>query len=182
MATKITFNGVTYDSVDAMPPEARRLYDQMMSKLPELTARNADGIPDILQDLPARMGTSVRKQFVVNGVTYDDVEKMPPNVRQAYELAMRTASAAGTPIKENEIKVSFQMNGPHVQFRLGSGKPGGAPITLGSTTPGSIPAPDMPAMPRPIEPSSGGAASRIAFLLGVAAAISIAAWLWVAHR
>jgi len=32
MATKFTLNGTSYDSVEAMPPDVRQLYEQMMLK------------------------------------------------------------------------------------------------------------------------------------------------------
>ena len=45
--TRITINGRTYGSVDEMPPDDRRTYDEMMAKL--RTDTNKNGIPDFLE-------------------------------------------------------------------------------------------------------------------------------------
>ena len=42
---KIIFNGQEFGSVDEMPPEARRAYEQVMGKFDA----NRDGVPDVLQ-------------------------------------------------------------------------------------------------------------------------------------
>lgn len=43
---KIVINGQTYNSIDEMPEDARRLYESMMSRFD----KNGDGIPDALQN------------------------------------------------------------------------------------------------------------------------------------
>src|SRR5262245_3271110 len=169
MATKITVNGVTYDGVDAMPPEARRLYDEMLAKLPDLTDRDGDGIPDIVQSLPIQHGTTVRKQFIVNGTAYDDVSAMPPAVRLAYEMAMRAMGAGDPKVTKNEVKVSFQYSGP--VFRLGkrSGEPSAANLlgpTDGSASSQTLGSGGV----TPIEPESRRGA--IAAALGLAALVA----------
>ena len=44
--TTITVNGQTYNSVDEMPPDVRRQYEQVMSLMAD---RNNNGVPDIME-------------------------------------------------------------------------------------------------------------------------------------
>ena len=55
-STTITVNGQTYSSVDEMPPEVRRQYEQVMSLMAD---RNNDGVPDILEGRPPGESTVV---------------------------------------------------------------------------------------------------------------------------
>jgi hypothetical protein len=83
MAT-IIFNGQTYTSVEAMPPEARQAYEQALALLAD---NDRDGIPDIIQGAMAgqasvmQMGTRI----VVNGQAYASLDEMPPEARRAYD-------------------------------------------------------------------------------------------------
>ena len=160
---KITVNGVTYDSIEALPADVRRVYEQAMAKLPGLADRDGDGVPDILQGegLSVRHGITVRKKLVVNGTTYDDECAMPPDVRRTYETAMRAVRAGEPTVKRNEIKLSFE-------FRKGSEVPPSS--QSGSNTP----------MLRPIEPSDPfGKGFRVA--LTIAACIG-AVVIWYLKR
>jgi hypothetical protein len=55
-STKIVVNGQTYRSIDEMPPDVRRQYDQVMSRM--RADANQNGIPDIFEGKPTD-GTSV---------------------------------------------------------------------------------------------------------------------------
>jgi hypothetical protein len=183
--TKITVNGVTYESVDAMPPDVRRVYDQTVANLPELADRDGDGIPDIVQGdgLSVRRGTTVRKKFIVNGTSYDDLNAMPPDVRQAYEKAMRAMSAGGPTVTKNEIKMSFQVTGPGFSFRKGLGAPSASQPGRQVVGPiSSLPPGEGVPMPRPIEPASPGGGSLVALLLGACAVVGLIAWLVMRAR
>jgi hypothetical protein len=179
MAAKITVNGTSYDSVEAMPPEARRLYEQTLANLPELADRDGDGIPDLVQggDRSMHLRTVVRKKFVVNGTTYDDESQLPPEIRRLYEKAIHQAQADPT-VKKNEIKVSFQVTGPKFALHRSTGssfpadpsKPDGA-----TTSPAGTP------MPIPIEPESGSGA-RLALVAGACAAVGLLFWLLTRAR
>lgn len=194
MAARITVNGVTYENVDAMPPDVRQLYDQSLANVPELAHRDAEGIPDLVKrgGFPAGHETVVRKKFIVNGQEYDDMNALPPDVRQAYDTAMRSAAAGGPAVKHNEIKISFQLSGPGISFRKtfgnltpanppstqpqgGSASWTSAPSTAPSTAPGAP-------MPEPIEPATSGSGVRIALIALVCAAAGIAAWLLLRGR
>ena len=172
MATKITVNGVTYDSVEAMPPDARRLYEETLAKVPELADRDGDGIPDIAQrpGLSATGGTTVRTRLVVNGKEYDGVAALPPNLRAAYEKAMQVMSAGGPNVKKNEIKVVVQTSMPRFEFRLGSRPPASA----------ETPPPQLPTgmTPRPIEPGNASGAFRFVLLLGAFLAAGVLLWMF----
>jgi hypothetical protein len=178
MSTKITVNGVTYDSIDAMPAEARRLYEQTLARVSELGDRESDGVPDLVAGAgPIQFRATTRKTFIVNGTKYEDVNALPPDVRQAYEQAMRAAKAGDPNPTKNEIKVTFQTYGPHFQFRVGSGAPPVASPPMFTQGAGA-PSPGMGMTPRPIEPSSTGAAFRVAIAVAACAAAGVALWLW----
>lgn len=178
MATKITVNGVTYDSVDAMPPEARRLYDEMLAKLPDLTDRDGDGIPDIVESgaLPIAPGATVRKTFIVNGTTYGDLASMPSDVRQAYELGMRTMASGDPEVTKREFRVSFQVT-PGFSIRKGS--PLGSALRLMMHTPGADRAP-QPLLgntdAKPIEPGSSAGGLRAVLILAACVAGVLLLW------
>ena len=177
MAGKITVNGVTYDSVDAMPPNVRSVYEQTVANVPELADRDGDGIPDIVrsESISVRHGVIVHKKIVVNGTTYENEAAMPPDVRQLYERAMRSMSA-GT-VKKNVINLSFQVKGPGFTFRKAFG--GGAASQPMNPAAGpaltSLPAAGNP-MPGPIEPAPAGAGLRIALILGVGVVGGLVIW------
>src|SRR5678815_2549789 len=131
MLAKITVNGVHYDSVDAMPADVRRVYEEMLAKFPDLADRLGDVAPQIVEgDVgPLHYMTSVRKKIIVNGTTYENETSMPSDVRQTYEQAMHAASTGTPTVKKNEIKMSFQVTGPGFHFGKALGGPpsGGAP-------------------------------------------------------
>lgn len=91
MPGKVSFNGVDYDGVDAMPAEIRQEYEKVLGLLsPEDRAR--------LQEREAgssslKLRVNVHTRFKVGGKEYDDVDQMPPAVRAAYD---RVLSGRGT--------------------------------------------------------------------------------------
>ena len=52
----IHLNGQNYNSVEEMPPEARRIYDKAMAAVAKWTDQDQDGIPDLLQGMAAAAG------------------------------------------------------------------------------------------------------------------------------
>jgi len=181
MPVKITVNGVAWDSVDAMPPDVRRLYEQTLASMPDLADRDGDGIPDIVEGdgLSVRRGTTVRKQIILNGTSYDDVAAMPPDVRALYERAMQAIGTGGPAVTKHEIKVSFQLGTP--LFRLGA-RSSAAPASLppGSSLNSASEPQHAVQPPTPIEPDSAGAGARIALIL--AACLAVGILLWFAMR
>jgi hypothetical protein len=76
---------------------------------------NGNGIPDFVEGLgvPVRgagakvtVSRSVSQRFVVNGVTYDSLEAMPPEARRIFEGLSR---AAATPLVTSSGAVKLQV-------------------------------------------------------------------------
>ena len=149
MASPIIFNGVTYDSLDAMPDEVRQAFEKT-----ELNPRGLGGLDVVLAERHAvQRGGTVKQTFVVHGKSYDSETDMPPDVREAYEKAMATWNAGGTEGNKNQIKLSLRINGPHLHFEK----------TLGSVPSDQTSGPTQ--MPSPIQPASMASGLRIAILL-----------------
>ena len=172
MNTKITVNGVLYDSIDAMPPEVRRQYDALVAKFP-LLAQVSGGEPEVMHnDLgPLHITTTVRKNLVINGHSYDSEAAMSPDARQAYELAMKAAQS--DPAKNNEIKVSFQVRSPTFKFGKATGGESAEPPTLQLVR--SNPADSNPS-PLPIGPDTGEGRMRLLIIL---AACGFVGLIWL---
>lgn len=98
---RIVIDGKTYNSVDEMPEDVRRNYEEAMrgvSVAPTNASNPAqmlnnifadadnNGVPDIMEqhavNLPGGM------TFVVNGQTFNKLEDLPPEARARYEKAM----------------------------------------------------------------------------------------------
>jgi len=54
--SKITVNGVGYDSLEAMPPDARRTYEQALEKAKAVARRTGAALPGSLSGAPAQEG------------------------------------------------------------------------------------------------------------------------------
>lgn len=164
MGTKITVNGVEYESVEAMPADVRKVYEDTMAKVSML----GDAKPSIVEGQfgPIHLKSVVRKKIVVNGGTYDDEDSMPADVRQQFDAATHADPNA----KKNEIKFTFQVTGPHVTFRktLGGSSPDHEPMTGPTMQPTGMPA--------PIEPASVSPKLLLAVGMMAGAAIALALW------
>ena len=162
---KITVNGVAYASVDAMPPDVRRIYEETVSRIPDLADRDGDGLPDMVggEGLTVRNQTVVRKKFIVDGRTYEDEKDLPTEIREACRKAMHAVDT--TPrIETSQVKMSFQLSGPGFTIRKVSGSP--SPSSHSSA-------------PRPIEPASAGGLRAVLVLAACAVAGLL---LWIALR
>lgn len=168
MATKIRVNGTTYDSVDAMPPEVRRFYEQALVHLPGLPDPSGDCISEDAQEegLSVRRRTLVKKKLIVNGVMYDDESQMPSDVRRLYDQAMQKAGMDPT-VTTNDIKFSFHLTGPGFSLRKSTGAPS-------RTRTG-------PPVPAPIEPSSESSV-RLALVVGACAVAGLLFWFLMRAR
>jgi hypothetical protein len=94
MSEKIVFNGREYDGVEAMPPDVRRQYDDVLRLLAD-SGQTPGGptAPDGRKRVNVKM--TVRRRLVVNGKEYDGVEQLPPQLRAAYERATGGAGGGG---------------------------------------------------------------------------------------
>lgn len=88
MSTRITFNGREYPSIDEMPPEIREAYQRVLA---HLTAAHHH---DLLGNATSRNTVAVEHTSItINGKAYASPDEMPPDVRQAYDDAIRQIDA-----------------------------------------------------------------------------------------
>jgi hypothetical protein len=73
--TKIRCNGQEYDSVEAMPPELRRAYEEAMAQLKETGGSPPPG----------------EKKLIVNRQVCNSLDELPPEIRQTCQEALGTA-------------------------------------------------------------------------------------------
>jgi hypothetical protein len=112
---RITVNGKTYKSVDEMPPDIRREYEQTMQKM--MADRDRNGVPDILEHPSsntgvASFGTKQLDQISVNGKTYNRLEDVPQEFREAIQRAMTSNTA--TPPRVPTPMVMMQTDGSSI--------------------------------------------------------------------
>ena len=87
---RVVFNGREYSSVEEMPPDVRRVYEDAMASVAALDKAGGSGGPHI----------RITTRLVVNGKEYSNVHEMPPLIRTAFEkLAHRIAKACKIQIR-----------------------------------------------------------------------------------
>lgn len=100
---RIVIDGKTYNSVDEMPDDVRRNYEQAMGGFKEINTnnisgalddvknifvdKNNNGVPDVMENNPA-INISGGTKFVVDGQVFNNVDDLPPAARAKYEQAM----------------------------------------------------------------------------------------------
>jgi hypothetical protein len=127
---KIVIDGKTYNSLDEMPEDVRRNYEDAMRNVgsaPTSAANpmqslndvfadaNNNGIPDIIENQV--MNLTGGMTFVVNGQTYNSLDALPPEARAKYEQAMGSIdkNRNGMPdLLEGMMNVSNQTAQPAV--------------------------------------------------------------------
>ena len=79
--TQITIDGQTYGSVEEMPPDARRRYQDAMRQFD----RDGNGVPDVLEGAPADpnviASVTTSERIIVNGREYGSWNEVPPELR-----------------------------------------------------------------------------------------------------
>jgi hypothetical protein len=75
------FKGREYSSPDEMPPDVRRLYDDVMA----LVAASDSS--------PGQSKVKIRTRFVVNRKEYSSSAEMPPAIRAEYEKLVNESNA-----------------------------------------------------------------------------------------
>ena len=92
----IVIDGKTYNSVNEMPEDVRRQYEQAMSSLKD---QNGNRVPDIVENTAGAsvVGNAIR--ILVDGKEFNRIEDLPPEARAKYETAMGAldANRNGTP-------------------------------------------------------------------------------------
>ena len=89
---KIVFNGQEYPSLEAMPPEARKAYQQVMGMFAD---KDGNGVPDVFEGRGSDAAVIEQSSIVVNGKAYPGVEAMPDDVRRIYEQTMGALAKSG---------------------------------------------------------------------------------------
>jgi hypothetical protein len=159
--TRITLNGRDYESPEAMPPDVRRAYEEILRLAgPALGDRDGDGVPDIVEGAVGADGTTrvvVDDRIIVNGQSYRGAGEMPADVRRLYEKAMSGVR------RGPGIHVSRE--GPTLSLGISTGSPSGA--LPGVSDPGAAP----------------GGAARVesslraaVFIAGAVVVLALAAW------
>lgn len=106
---KIVFNGVEYESIEAMPPEGREAWRTVMDKL---TDRDGDGIPDVLQGKGGAAGATP-ESVTVTSRTWTSVDEMPAEVRSGFERLLHEAGRGG-PATSDQPRVPVAAPGPRL--------------------------------------------------------------------
>lgn len=89
---RIEVNGREYASVDDMPPDVRRLYEQAMRRLQERGPGEPGAPPETTGSPETPTTVRTTRRLVVNGKEISSLDELPENMR---ELARRALAAAG---------------------------------------------------------------------------------------
>jgi len=104
----IVIDGKTYNSVNEMPEDVRRQYEQAMSSFKDqngnrvpgafenndmLTDKNQNGIPDIVENTAGAPIVANAIKILLDGREYNRIEDLPPEARAKYEKAMSALDA-----------------------------------------------------------------------------------------
>jgi hypothetical protein len=169
MSAKIQFNGKDYASIEEMPADERRRYEQVMQMArPLLPDADQNGVPDVLE-VGNHLGVraTVHTKIVVNDRTYTSPEELPPDLRQKYDEAMQRASAGPTP---HGAKLTVTFSATHGSTARDPG-PGKADARL------SV----VPPTPEPNPIAAESSLQRTLLAIASLIAIVIAAWLLFGH-
>jgi len=92
MAT-IIFNGKSYNSLDEMPAQERKAYDQMMDIFAD---KNGNGIPDFMEgDMVQKVLAANSTSINISGQTYHSLDELPPELRQSVDKAFQVITKLG---------------------------------------------------------------------------------------
>ncbi|HET6822348.1 MAG TPA: hypothetical protein VFH34_06845 [Anaerolineales bacterium] len=99
----IVIDGKTYSSVEEMPPDIRKKYEQAMQSLGDannnqipdafetmniFADKDKDGTPDVLENITAGHHVVNSMKIIVDGKEFDGLEHLPPEARARYQEAM----------------------------------------------------------------------------------------------
>ena len=92
MAT-IIFNGKSYNSLEEMPAQERKAYDQMMEIFAD---KNGNGIPDFMEgDMVQKVLAANSTSINISGQTYHNLDELPPELRQSVDKAFQVITKLG---------------------------------------------------------------------------------------
>lgn len=128
---RIVIDGKAYNSVEEMPAEIRKRYEEIMRRVDKdqdgmpdrpinqdmFADNNKNGVPDVFEDMNSLQGVISNvmssTKFVANGQTYDSLDQLPPEIRAKYEKVMDKLDANhdGVPdLFEGTIKRAAETN------------------------------------------------------------------------
>lgn len=130
----IVIDGKTYNSVNEMPEDVRRLYEQARStfndqdanRVPdaierpgELSDKNRNGIPDVIENTAGGPIVANALKVLFDGREYSNIDELPPDARAKYDQAMGTLDANRNGIPDfvegmMGVNVQPQQNAPMV--------------------------------------------------------------------
>ena len=111
MAT-IVFNGKTYNSIEEMPANERRAFDQLSNMFVD---KNGNGIPDFLEgDMAKNVMTAFTSSVNLNGQTYNGMNELPEDVRIKVQGAFEKLSEFGI-VAKSSSPMMMQANGAQVE-------------------------------------------------------------------
>jgi len=144
----IVIDGKTYNSVDEMPEDVRRQYEQAMrsfqdqnaSRVPDafennnlFADKNQNGVPDVVENSAGAPIVTNALKILVDGKEFNRLEDLPPEAREKYEKAMGALDANRNGIPD------------FVEGTMGMGAQQSAtPIVSGSPTASPRPVPRSP--------------------------------------
>jgi len=102
----ITFNGKTYESVDEMPRDVRREYENAMRLLNKAKAELSEGGGEMSK---TEIKTSVSTRFEIDGKEYSSPDEMPPDVRERFESLMSDMAKIAQGMIPTESAASAEM-------------------------------------------------------------------------
>ena len=92
MAT-IIFNGKSYNSLEEIPENERKAYDQMMDIFAD---KNGNGIPDFMEgDMVQKVLAANSTSINISGQTYHNLDELPPELRQSVDKAFQVITKLG---------------------------------------------------------------------------------------
>lgn len=132
----IVIDGKTYRSVDEMPEDVRRNYENAMRGLDH----NQNGTPDLFEGNASFQDTTTSvvntAKIIVNGQVFDGLDQLPPEIRAKYEQALGAmdANKNGIPdFVEGMLGTSNQTNPVATSFGTTAHSRPSKPKPVGST-------------------------------------------------
>lgn len=90
---QIIFNGKTYNSLEEMPANERRAFEQMQQIFVDA---NGNGIPDFMEgDMFRNVMAAVSGNVSYNGQEFNSLDELPSDVREKVQQALDKLKQAG---------------------------------------------------------------------------------------
>lgn len=139
----IVIDGKTYKSVDEMPEDVRKSYENAMRNVDS----NQNGMPDAFEGSSSFQTATANvinsSKIIVNGQVFDSLDQLPPEIRAKYEQALGAMDANKNGIPD------------FVEGMLGTSNQTNPVVTSFGTTAHSRPSNPSP-VGSSIEPESSG--------------------------